>query len=94
MENILYEIETHDGEFKKFDKRSLKDSIDDLLSDIAVLKKTFMLNKKKHYMTLFSVEHSFTAQDYIEHYKTLPDMYGGKDAMSHFDQTIIEKLNY
>ncbi len=94
MENILYEIETHDGEFKKFDKRSLKDSIDDLLSDIAVIKKTYKYNKKIYYMTLFSVEHSFTAQDYIEHYKTLPDMYGGKDAMSQFDQTIIEKLNY
>jgi hypothetical protein len=53
-----------------------------------------MLNKKKHYMTLFSVEHSFTAQEYIEHYKTLPDVYGGKDALSHFDETIIQKLNY
>ena len=94
MENIVYEIETHNCELKKFDKRSLKDSLDDLLSDIAVIIKTFMLNKKKYYMTLFSVELSFTAQDYIEHYKTLPDIYGGKDALSQFDQTIIEKLNY
>ena len=90
----MYEIETHNCELKNFDKRSLKDSLDDLLSDIAVIKKTFMLNKKKYYMTLFSVEFSFTAQDYIEHYKTLPDIYGGKDALSQFDQTIIEKLNY
>jgi hypothetical protein len=94
MENIVYEIETHDGEFKKFDKRSLKDSIDDLLIHIAVLKKTFMLNKKKHYMTLFSVEHSFTAQEYIQHYKSLSSETYGKDFMSQFDETVIGKLNY
>lgn len=92
MENIVYEIETHDGNVKKFDKRSLKDSIDDLLGDIAVIKKTYRFNKKTHYMTLFSVDHNFSAQDYIDHYKTLPDVYG-KDVFSHFDQTIVEKLN-
>lgn len=94
MENIVYEIETHNGDFKKFDKRSLKDSIDDLLSDIAVIKKIYRFNKKTHYMTLFSVEHSFTAQEYIEHYKSLPADPYGKDVLSHFDETIISKLNY
>lgn len=94
MENIVYEIETHDGDFKKFDKRSLKDSIDDLLSDIAVIKKIYKYNKKIYYMTLFSVEHSFTAQEYIEHYKSLPADPYGKDVLSHFDETIISKLNY
>ena len=94
MENIIYEIETHDGELKKFDKRTLKDSIDDLLSDIAVIKKTYKYNKKKIYMTLFSVEHSFTAQEYIEHYKSLSSETYGKDFMSQFDETVIQKLNY
>jgi hypothetical protein len=93
MENIIYEIETHSGDIKKFDKRTLKDSIDEILSEIAIIKKTYKFNKKTHNMTLFSIEHSFTAQEYIEHYKTLPDIYG-KDILSQFDQTIIEKLNY
>ena len=94
MENIIYEIETHDGEMKKFDKRTLKDSIDDLLSDIAVIKKTYKYNNKKIYMTLFSVEHNFTAQEYIEHYKSLSSETYGKDFMSQFDETVIGKLNY
>jgi len=94
MENIIYEIETHDGELKKFDKRTLKDLIDDLLSDIAVIKKTYKFNKKTIYMTLFSVEHNFTAQEYIQHYKSLSSETYGKDFMSQFDETVIGKLNY
>jgi hypothetical protein len=94
MENIVYEIETHDGNVKKLDKRSLKDSIDDLLGDIAVIKKTYKYNKKIYYMTLFSVEHSFTSQEYIDHYKSLPVDPYGKDVLSHFDETVISKLNY
>ena len=59
MENIIYEIETHDGEMKKFDKRTLKDSIDDLLSDIAVIKKTYKYNNKKILSTVILFIHPF-----------------------------------
>jgi hypothetical protein len=44
-------------------------------------------------MTLFSLEHDFLAQDYIEHYKTLSSDLYGKDFMSEFDVFIIRKFN-
>ena len=74
--------------------RDLRDKIDDILSEIASIKKIFTHNKQKHAMTLFSVEHEFTAQEYIEHYKALPSHIYGKDFLSHFDETVIGKLNY
>jgi hypothetical protein len=44
-------------------------------------------------MVLFSVEHDFLAQDYIEHYKSLSSDLYGKDFMTEFDVFIIKKFN-
>ena len=89
MENVIYEVENHDGVMKKMDKRTLKDSLDD---DIQSIKKTYRYNKKTYTMTLFSIEHNFSSYEYIEHYRSLPDFYG-KDVLSEFDISIIKKLN-
>jgi hypothetical protein len=94
ISNIIYKVEDHEGNIKKYEKRELRDKIDDILSEIASIKKIFTHNKQKHAMTLFSVEHDFTAQEYIEHYKALPSHIYGKEFLSHFDETVIGKLNY
>jgi len=102
MENIVYEVEDHEENVKKMDKRSLKDYINDFMEegDVKSIQKIYRFNKKKIRMVLFSVEHDFLAQDYIEHYRTLSsgsNLYGsnlyGKDFMSDFDVYIIKKFN-
>jgi hypothetical protein len=94
ISNIIYKVEDNECNVKKYEKRELRDKIDDILSEIASIKKIFTHNKQKHAMTLFSVDHEFTAQEYIEHYKALPSHIYGKDFLSHFDETVIGKLNY
>jgi hypothetical protein len=93
MENIKYIIENHSGETQSLDKRDLKESIDDILSDIASIVKTYRYNNKRHKMILFSIEHDFSADDYITHYRNLPEKYG-KQILSEFDESIIRKLSY
>ena len=95
MENIVYEVEDHEDNVKKMDKRALKDYINEFMEegDVKSIQKTYRLNKKKMRMVLFSVKHDFLAQDYIEHYRTLsPNLYG-KEFMSDFDVYIIKKFN-
>jgi len=95
MENIVYEVEDHEENVKKMDKRALKDYINEFMEegDVKSIQKTYRLNKKKMRMVLFSVEHNFLSQDYIDHYRTLsPNLYG-KEFMSDFDVYIIKKFN-
>lgn len=93
IELVLYKVEYHDGTLKTLDKRTLKETIDDIIHDVSSIVKTYRYNNKLHRLTLFSVEHDFTADEYIDHYKSLPDKYG-KHFLSEFDETIIRKLNY
>jgi hypothetical protein len=95
MEYIVYEVEDHEENVKKMDKRALKDYINDFMEegDAKSIQKTYLFNKKKFRMTLFSVEHDFLAQDFIDHYRSLsPNLYG-KEFMSDFDVYIIKKFN-
>ena len=94
MENVLYEIENYEEEeVKTIDKRVLHNSIDSEKDEIKSIKKTYKYGKQMYRMTLFSAEHHFSTQEYIEHYRSLPDFYG-KDALSDFDVSIIRKMNH
>ncbi len=93
MENIQYIVESHDGETQIVNKRELKESIDEICSEVASIIKTYRYNNKRHRMVLFSLEHDFSADDYIDHYRNLPEKYG-KHILSDFDESIIRKLNY
>lgn len=92
MENIIYKITDHYNHVRKFDKRTLEESIDTIADDISELKKTYIFNGKRHGLFLFSVEHDFTPDEYIEHYQSL-DGYG-KPLLSEFDIFLIRKLLY
>jgi hypothetical protein len=93
MEKIRYQVETHDEEIQKMDEEELEECIDEMLGEIRSIKKTYKFNGNIYRMTLFSIEHDFEAQEYIDHYRSLPDFYG-KDILSKFDISIIQKLNY
>jgi hypothetical protein len=97
MENIVYEVEDHEENVKKMDKRSFKEYINDFMEDgdAKSICKIYRFNKKKIRMTLFTVEHDFTADEYIDHYRSLSNgssIYG-KDFMNDFDVYIIKKFN-
>ena len=102
MENIVFEVEYHEENVKKMDKRSFKEYINDFMEDgdAKTICKIYRFNKKKIRMTLFTVEHDFTSDEYIDHYRTLSNgssIYGssiyGKDFMNDFDVYIIKKFN-
>ncbi len=103
IENVLYKVESHDGTIKTIDKRALKesfakgslqDSSNDIIHDVSSIVKTYRYNNKLHRLTLFSVEHDFTADEYIDHYKSLNSDKYGKHFFSEFDESVIRKLNY
>jgi hypothetical protein len=95
-----YRIELANGSFNKLKREEFSNSIDDyyddfLTNDIYSISKIYKLKdtKKRFKMTLFTTEYNFDPEDYIEHYKSLPeDIYGAK-TINEFDIEIIEKFN-
>lgn len=99
----MYEVEDHEENVQKMDKRSFKDYINDFMEedDAKSIRKTYWHNHKKIRMTLFTLDHDFTPDEYIDHYRHLSsdhyrshssDLYG-KDFLSDFDIFIIRKFN-
>lgn len=103
MEKVMYEVEDHEENVQKMDKRSFKDYINDFMEkdDAKSIRKTYWYNQKKIRMTLFTLDHDFTPDEYIDHYRHISsdhyrshssDLYG-KDFLSDFDIFIIKKFN-
>jgi hypothetical protein len=44
-------------------------------------------------MTLFTDEHTFTAEEYLEHYRNMPKEEWGQDFLEDFDIEIITMFN-
>jgi hypothetical protein len=44
-------------------------------------------------MTLFTDEHNFTSEEYIEHYRDMPKEIWGQDFLEDFDIEIITMFN-
>ena len=95
MEKVMYEVEDHEENVQKMDKRSFKDYINDFMEedDAKSIRKTYWYNNKKIRMTLFTLDHDFTPDEYIDHYRSLSSDLYGKDFMSDFDIFIIKKFN-
>jgi hypothetical protein len=95
-----YKIELSNGSFNQIKREEFNNSIEEyyddfLTNDIYSIVKIYKLKdiKKRFKMTLFTVEYNFKPEDYIEHYKSLPeDVYGAK-TLNEFDIEIIEKFN-
>lgn len=46
ISNIIYKVEDNEGNVKKYEKRELRDKIDDILSEIASIKKYSHITNK------------------------------------------------
>ena len=96
IKNIIYLIEYKNGYSDEMNKEVLEESVDDIFNDISKIVKQYRLHndpKKKYNMTLFTDEHTFTAEEYIEKYKDMPKEIWGQDFLEDFDIEIITMFN-
>jgi hypothetical protein len=96
MKSCLYLIEYKNGDEDTMNQVMLEACIDNIFDTISKIVKQYRLHselKKRYNMTLFTDEHTFTAEEYIEHYRNLPrDKYGDK-VLDDFDIEIITMFN-
>ena len=96
VKSYLYIIEFKDGDEKRMGKESLEQSVDDIFNEVSKIVKQYKLHsepKKKYNMTLFTDEHNFTSEEYIEHYRDIPKEVWGQDFLEDFDIEIIIMFN-
>ena len=96
VKSYLYIIEFKDGDEKRMGKESLEQSVDDIFNEVSKIVKQYRLHsepKKKYNMTLFTDEHNFTSEEYIEHYRDIPKEVWGQDFLEDFDIEIINMFN-
>ena len=96
VKSYLYIIEFKDGDEKRMGKESLEQSVDDIFNEVSKIVKQYKLHsepKKKYNMTLFTDEHNFTSEEYIEHYRDIPKEVWGQDFLEDFDIEIINMFN-
>ena len=96
VKSYLYIIEFKDGDEKRMGKESLEQSVDDIFNEVSKIVKQYKLHsepKKKYNVTLFTDEHNFTSEEYIEHYRDIPKEVWGQDFLEDFDIEIINMFN-
>ena len=96
VKSYLYIIEFKDGDEKTMSKESLEQSVNDIFNEVSKIVKQYKLHsepKKKYNMTLFTDEHNFTSEEYIEHYRDIPKEVWGQDFLEDFDIEIINMFN-
>jgi len=98
IKNIIYLIEYKNGYSDEMNKEVLEESVDDIFNDVHSIIKRYRLEnetKKTYYrITLFSCDHEFTSEEYIEHYRSMPKHIYGVNFLDDFDIEIIQKFNY
>ena len=96
MKSCLYLIEYKNGYRDEMSKEMLEESVDEIFNDVSKIVKQYRLHnnpKKKYNMTLFTDEHSFNAEEYIQHYRNMPKELWGQDFLEDFDIEIITMFN-
>ena len=96
VKSYLYIIEFKDGDEKTMSKESLEQSVNDIFNEVSKIVKQYKLHsepKKKYNVTLFTDEHNFTSEEYIEHYRDIPKEVWGQDFLEDFDIEIINMFN-
>ena len=85
-----------DSESVSMTKQELENSVDDMYTNISKIVKQYRLKdviKKKFNMTLYLETESISANDYIEHYRSLSKTEYGVNFLSNFDIDIINMFN-
>ena len=96
MKSYLYYIEYKNGYRDEMSKEMLEESVDDIFNNVSKIVKQYKLHsdpKKCYCMTLFTDEHNFTAEEYIEHYRNMPKEIWGLNFLTDFDIEIITMFN-
>ena len=97
MKSCLYLIEYKNGDDSEtMNQVMLEACIDNIFDTVSKIVKQYRLHnnpKKKYNMTLFTDEHSFTAEEYIQHYRNMPKEEWGQDFLEDFDIEIITMFN-
>ena len=96
LKSYLYYIEYKNGYRDEMSKEMLEESVDDIFNDVSKIVKQYKLHsdpKKCYRMTLFTDEHTFTAEEYIHHYRNMPKEEWGQDFLEDFDIEIITMFN-
>jgi hypothetical protein len=96
LKSSLYCIDYKNGYYDEMSKEMLEESLDDIFNDISKIVKQYRLQnkpKQRYCMTLFTDEHNFTAEEYIEHYNNMPKEEWGQDFLDDFDIEIIQMFN-
>lgn len=94
MENIIYIIDFNDGRVKERSGKDLLDTIDNFIDEVSRIRKRYKYNKTTFFMTLYTLEQFFEANDYIEHYQSLSTDKYGPYFFSQVDAEIIRKINF
>ena len=97
MKSCLYLIEYKNGDDPETMMQPMLEAcIDNIFDTVSKIVKQYRLHnnpKKKYNMTLFTDEHTFTAEEYIQHYKDMPKDIWGQDFLEDFDIEIITMFN-
>ena len=96
LKSSLYLIEFKDGRKDIMNVWMLDALVDKSFTDISRIVKKYKLQdgaKKSYYMTLFSEDHNISANDFIEHYRSLPKDKYGANILEDFDVEIINMFN-
>ena len=96
LKSCLYLIEYKNGDEDTMNQVMLEACIDNIFDTVSKIVKQYKLHnnpKKKYNMTLFTVEHTFTAEEYLEHYRDMPKEVWGQDFLEDFDIEIITMFN-
>ena len=96
LKSCLYLIEYKNGDEDTMNQVMLEACVDNIFDTVSKIVKQYRLHsdsKKKYRMTLFTDEHSFTAEEYLEHYREMPKEIWGQDFLDDFDIEIITMFN-
>jgi hypothetical protein len=89
-------MEYKNGDEDTMNQVMLEACIDNIFDTVSKIVKQYRLHnnpKKKYNMTLFTDQYTFTAEEYIQHYKDMPNEVWGQDFLEDFDIEIITMFN-
>ena len=92
----MYYIEYKDGEEDTMEQSELESQVDDIYDKVIKIVKKYSLHsepKTKICMTLYTSDQTFSAEEYIEHYRSMPRNIYGTDFLSDFDIELITMFN-
>jgi hypothetical protein len=96
VKSFMYYIEYKDGEEDTMDEAMLESEVDNVFDKISKIVKHYRLHddpKTKIRMTLYTADHTFSAEEYIEHYRSMPRDIYGTNFLSDFDIELITMFN-